>query len=163
MPRILSGIQPSGRIHLGNYCGAVRQWVDLQEQGHEQFIFVASYHALTTQRDAPAYRATIRQLATDLLAFGLDPARTALYLQHDVPEVAELAWLISCVCPMAWMEKMVGYKDKLAKGISPNVGLFNYPILQAADILTPLGYDVRPLKPGYQALVAAGFPAVVGQ
>ncbi len=147
MPRILSGIQPSGRIHLGNYCGAVRQWVDLQELGHEQFIFVASYHALTTQRDAPAYRATIRQLATDLLAFGLDPARTALYLQHDVPEVAELAWLISCVCPMAWMEKMVGYKDKLAKGISPNVGLFNYPILQAADILSvdadlvPVGRD----------------------
>lgn len=135
--RILSGIQPTGQLHLGNYCGAIRQFLDLQAEGHELYIFVASYHALTTARDPAALRAAWRQIVTDYLAFGLDPTRTTLYVQHDVPEVTELAWLISCVCPMAWMEKMVGYKDKLAKGLSANVGLFSYPILQAADILAP--------------------------
>ncbi|MCK6489149.1 MAG: tryptophan--tRNA ligase [Planctomycetes bacterium] len=135
--RILSGIQPSGQLHLGNYCGAIRQFLDLQAEGHELFVFVASYHALTTQRDPLALRAACRQIVVDYLAFGLDPARTHIYVQHDVPEVTELAWLLSCVCPTSLMDKAVSYKDKLAKGFSANVGLYTYPILQAADILAP--------------------------
>jgi len=148
MPRVLSGVQPSGQLHLGNYAGAIKQFVDLQ-QANEMFVFVASYHALTSLRDAAALRANVRQVVVDYLAFGLDPARTSIYLQQDVPEVTELAWLLSCVCPMSWMEKAVSYKDKVAKGLSANVGLFTYPILQAADILlydadrVPVGEDQR--------------------
>jgi tryptophanyl-tRNA synthetase len=137
MPRVLSGIQPSGQIHLGNYCGAIRQFLDLQAEGHELFVFVASYHALTTQRDPAALRASVHQVVVDYLAFGLDPARTNIYVQQDVPEVTELAWLLSCVCPTSLMDKAVSYKDKLAKGFAPNIGLYTYPILQAADILAP--------------------------
>ncbi len=137
MPRVLSGIQPSGSLHLGNYCGAIRQFLDLQEQGHELFVFVASYHALTTQRDPVALRASVRQIVIDYLAFGLDPAKTSIYVQHDVPEVTELAWLLACVCPTSFMDKAVSYKDKVAKGFTPNIGLYTYPILQAADILAP--------------------------
>jgi tryptophanyl-tRNA synthetase len=137
MSRVLSGIQPSGQLHLGNYCGAIRQFLDLQAAGHEMFVFVASYHALTTQRDPAALRASIRQIVLDYLAFGLDPARTAIYVQHDVPEVTELAWLLACVCPTSLMDKAVSYKDKLAKGFTANIGLYTYPILQAADILAP--------------------------
>jgi tryptophanyl-tRNA synthetase len=144
--RVLSGIQPSGQLHLGNYCGAIRQFVELQAS-HEMFVFVASFHALTSMRDAPALRANIRQVVVDYLAFGVDPARTNIYLQHDVPEVTELAWLLSCVCPEGWMDKMVSYKDKVARGLTANVGLYTYPILQAADILAvdadlvPVGKD----------------------
>jgi tryptophanyl-tRNA synthetase len=147
MPRVLSGVQPSGQLHLGNWAGAINQFVALQQQGHEMFVFVAAYHALTSLRDAAALRANARQVVVDYLAFGLDPAKTSIYLQQDVPEVTELAWLLSCVCPMSWMEKAVSYKDKVAKGISANVGLFTYPILQAADILAvdadlvPVGKD----------------------
>jgi tryptophanyl-tRNA synthetase len=147
MPRVLSGIQPSGQLHLGNYAGAIRQFLDLQAAGNEMFVFVASYHALTSTRDPAVLRGNIRQIVVDYLAFGLDPKKTAIYVQQDVPEVTELAWLLSCVCPMSWMEKAVSYKDKLAKGISANVGLFTYPILQAADILAvdadlvPVGRD----------------------
>jgi tryptophanyl-tRNA synthetase len=137
MPRVLSGIQPSGALHLGNYAGAIRQFLDLQAQGHEMFVFVASYHALTTQRDPTALRAAVRQIVVDYLAFGLDPAKTAIYVQQDVPEVTELAWLLSCVCPTSLMDKAVSYKDKLAKGFTANIGLYTYPILQAADILAP--------------------------
>jgi len=147
MPRVLSGIQPSGKMHLGNYAGAIRQFLDLQQSGAEVFIFVASYHALTSTRDPVALRENIRQVVIDYLAYGLDPARTHIYVQHDVPEVCELTWLLNCVCPMSWMEKAVSYKDKIAKGLSPSVGLFTYPILQAADILAvdaeivPVGRD----------------------
>ena len=137
MPRVLSGIQPSGSLHLGNYCGAIRQFLDLQAQGHELFVFVASYHALTTQRDPLALRANVRQIVVDYLAFGLDPAKTSIYVQQDVPEVTELAWLLACVCPTSFMDKAVSYKDKIAKGFTPNIGLYTYPILQAADILAP--------------------------
>lgn len=144
MPRVLSGIQPSGQLHLGNYCGAIRQFLDLQAQGHEMFVFVASYHALTTQRDPVALRSAIRQIVVDYLAFGLDPAKTAIYVQHDVPEVTELAWLLSCVCPTSLMDKAVSYKDKLAKGFTANIGLYTYPILQTADILAPMA-DVVPV------------------
>jgi tryptophanyl-tRNA synthetase len=144
MSRVLSGIQPSGQLHLGNYAGAIRQFLDLQAQGHELFVFVASYHALTSMRDAAALTGNIRQVVVDYLAYGLDPAKTSIYVQHDVPEVTELSWLLSCVCPMSWMEKAVSYKDKLAKGIAANVGLFTYPVLQAADILA-VDADVVPV------------------
>lgn len=144
--RILSGIQPSGQLHLGNYCGAVAQWVELQKT-QESFIFVASYHALTTVRKADELRQAVRQIAIDLIALGIDPARTCLYAQHDVPEVCELTWLLSCVCPMSLADKGVSFKDKTAKGFEANLGLYTYPILQAADILAvdsnvvPVGKD----------------------
>jgi tryptophanyl-tRNA synthetase len=147
MTRVLSGIQPTGQLHLGNYAGAIRQFLDLQAAGNEMFVFVASYHALTAARDPAALRSNIRQIVIDYLAFGLDPAKTSIYVQHDVPEVTELCWLLSCVCPMSLMEKAVSYKDKLAKGMAANVGLFTYPVLQAADILSvdaelvPVGKD----------------------
>jgi tryptophanyl-tRNA synthetase len=146
MKRVLSGIQPSGQLHLGNWAGAIRQFVELQ-QNHEMFVFVASYHALTTQRDPVAFRASQRQIVIDYLAFGLDPARTNIYLQQDVPEVTELMWLLSCICPVSMMDKAVSYKDKVAKGLTANIGLYVYPILQAADILAvdaqlvPVGKD----------------------
>jgi tryptophanyl-tRNA synthetase len=146
MPRVLSGLQPSGQLHLGNYAGAIRQFLDLQAT-HEMYVFVASFHALTTTKDASLLRARIRQVVVDYLAFGLDPGRTHIYLQHDVPEVTELAWMLSCVCPMGFMDKAVSYKDKVAKGLFANVGLYTYPILQAADILAvdadlvPVGKD----------------------
>src|SRR5262249_23689031 len=134
MPRVLSGVQPSGQLHLGNYAGAIRQFLDLQAT-HEMYIFVASFHALTTARDPAALKASARQVVIDYLAFGLDPARTHIYLQHDVPEVTELSWMIACVCPEGWMDKMVSYKDKVQRGLESNVGLYTYPILQAAAIL----------------------------
>ncbi len=98
--RVLSGIQPSGQLHLGNYAGAIRQFVEMQDH-HEMYIFVAAYHALTSTRDPEQLRHNIRQIAIDYLAFGLDPAKCHLYLQHDVPQVTELAWLLGCVCPEA--------------------------------------------------------------
>lgn len=146
--RVLSGIQPSGQLHIGNYAGAVRQFIDMQND-HEMYIFVASYHALTSTRDPEELRDNIRQVAIDYLAFGLDPAKTHLYLQQDVPQVTELAWLLGCVCPKSQMDKATTYKDKVAKNISPSIGLFTYPVLQAADILAvdpdlvPVGEDQR--------------------
>lgn len=146
MPRILSGLRPTGQLHLGNYCGAIRQFLDLQGS-NELFIFVASYHALTTHHDAAALRAAIRQVAIDHVAFGLDVDRVRLYLQHDVPEVTELAWMLACICPQHLADKGVTYKDFQAKGLAANVGIYNYPILQAADILgvdaevVPVGRD----------------------
>jgi tryptophanyl-tRNA synthetase len=144
MARVLSGIQPSGKLHLGNYAGAIRQFLELQAKGDEIFVFVASYHALTSTRDPVALRQYIRDVVIDYLAYGLDPARTRIYVQHDVPEVTELSWLLSCICPVSWMEKAVSYKDKIAKGLTPNIGLFTYPILQAADILA-VDADVVPV------------------
>ncbi len=148
MKRVLSGIQPSGQLHLGNYVGAVRQFVRMQET-HEMFIFVASYHALTSGNDPEALRQRIRQVAIDYIAFGIDPDRTHLYLQHDVPQVTELAWLLGCVCPKSMMDKATSFKDKTAKGLSASIGLYTYPVLQAADILSvdpdfvPVGEDQR--------------------
>ena len=144
--RVLSGIQPSGQLHLGNYCGAIRQFVELQSSC-EMYIFVASLHALTSSREPAALQGRIRQVVTDYLAFGLDPEATNIYLQHDLPELTELAWMLACVCPEGWMDKMVSYKDKVQHGIAANVGLYTYPILQAADILAidpdivPVGKD----------------------
>jgi tryptophanyl-tRNA synthetase len=146
--RILSGIQPSGIPHLGNYFGALRQYVTLQE-GNEPFYFIASYHALTAVQDPALLREYTVGVALDLLALGLDPKHAALFAQQDVPEVTELTWILSCVTPMGLLERAVSYKDKIAQGLSPNHGLFAYPVLQAADILiylsdlVPVGQDQK--------------------
>lgn len=148
MKRVLSGLQPSGQLHLGNYAGAIKQFIGMQDS-HEMYVFVASYHALTSSRDAEELRANIRQVVVDYLAFGLDPQKTNIYLQQDVPQVTELAWLLSCVCPKHMMDKATSFKDKTAKGLAASIGLYTYPILQAADILSvdpdlvPVGEDQR--------------------
>ncbi|MCC7146826.1 MAG: tryptophan--tRNA ligase [Phycisphaeraceae bacterium] len=148
MKRVLSGIQPSGQLHLGNYAGAIRQFIDMQVD-HEMYIFVASYHALTSVREPKVLKENIRQVVIDYLAFGLDPKKTHLYLQQDVPQVTELCWLLSCVCPKHMMDKATSFKDKVSKGLSASIGLYTYPILQAADILgvdpdfVPVGEDQR--------------------
>ncbi len=147
--RVLSGIQPSGKLHLGNFFGAIRQYLELQEVGSDVFYFVANYHALTSVQDRDAMRAYTLEVATDLLALGLDPDRVTLFLQSDVPEVCELTWLLSTVTPMSLLEKCHSYKDKLAKGIAANHGLFAYPVLMASDILiydsevVPVGQDQK--------------------
>lgn len=146
--RVLSGIQPSGALHIGNYFGAIRQYIDLQER-NETYYFVANYHALTSVRDAGRLRGYTIDVMTDLLALGLDPARATLFVQSDVPETTELAWLLTTVTPMGWLEKCVSYKDKVAQGLPAEHGLFAYPILQAADILlydadvVPVGQDQK--------------------
>jgi len=148
MKRVLSGLQPSGQLHLGNYAGAIKQFISMQDD-HEMFVFVASYHALTSSRDPAQLRKDIKQVVIDYLAFGLDPKKTNIYLQQDVPQVTELAWLLSCVCPKHMMDKATSFKDKTAKGLPASVGLYTYPILQAADILSvdpdlvPVGEDQR--------------------
>jgi tryptophanyl-tRNA synthetase len=146
--RILSGIQPSGRLHLGNYFGAIRQYISLQN-GNESFYFIASYHALTAVQDPALLREYTLGVALDFLALGLDPNDATLFAQQDVPEVTELTWILSCVTPMGMLERAVSYKDKIAQGLSPNHGLFAYPVLQAADILiylsdlVPVGQDQK--------------------
>src|SRR4051794_29203399 len=146
--RILSGIQPSGVLHIGNYFGMMRPAIALQTQG-EAFYFVANYHALTSLRDPEALRQHSRQVAVDFLACGLDPERAALFMQTDVPQVTELAWILSTVAPMGLLERAHSYKDKLARGLPAGVGLFSYPILMAADILiydsdaVPVGKDQK--------------------
>lgn len=148
MARVLSGVQASGQLHLGNYCGAIQQFVEMQHE-HELYIFIATYHALTSVRDPEALRTHTRQAAIDHIAFGLDPEVCCFYRQQDVPEVTELAWLLACHCPKSLMDKQVAYKDKVAKGLSPSIGLYTYPILQAADILSvdpdlvPVGRDQK--------------------
>jgi tryptophanyl-tRNA synthetase len=147
--RVLSGIQPSGRLHLGNWFGAIRQHVALQEAGHACFYFVANYHALTTLRDRAELEAVTLHVATAYLSLGLDPVRSVFFVQSDVPEVTELAWVLNCVCPMGMLERATSFKDKVARGMAPNVGLFDYPVLQAADIviydanLVPVGADQK--------------------
>ena len=146
--RILSGIQPSGALHIGNYFGMMRPAVALQAEG-EALYFVADYHALTSLRDPEMLRANSRRVALDFLACGLDPKRATLFRHSDVPQVTELAWILSTVAPMGLLERAHSYKDKLARGISANVGLFSYPILMAADILiyesdvVPVGKDQK--------------------
>jgi tryptophanyl-tRNA synthetase len=148
MKRVLSGLQPSGQLHLGNYVGAIQQFLKLQDS-HEMFVFVASYHALTSTRDPQQLRANIRQVVVDYLAFGLDPSRCRIYLQQDVPGVCELSWMLACVCAKGMMDKATTFKDKVAKGLPASIGLYTYPILQAADILgvdadiVPVGEDQR--------------------
>src|SRR5215467_14042265 len=146
--RILSGIQASGVLHIGNYFGMMRPAIALQSEG-EAFYFIADYHALTTVRDPKALRENSRRIALDFLACGLDPQRAALFRQSDVPQVTELAWILSTVAPMGLLERSHSYKDKLARGLLPSVGLFNYPVLMAADILiydsdiVPVGKDQK--------------------
>jgi tryptophanyl-tRNA synthetase len=146
--RILSGIQPSGVLHIGNYFGMMRQAIALQEEG-EAFYFIAEYHALTSVRDPKVLRENSRRVAVDFLACGLDPERAALFRQSDVPQVTELAWILSTVAPMGLLERAHSYKDKLARGLAPTAGLFNYPVLMAADILiydsdiVPVGKDQK--------------------
>lgn len=146
--RVLSGVQPSGQLHLGNYFGAMRQQIALQDE-HECFLFIANYHALTSVENGDVVRDNSRHVALAYLALGLDPAKATLFRQSDVPEVAELAWILSCQTPMGLLERCVSYKDKIAQGLSPNHGLFAYPVLQAADILiykshlVPVGQDQK--------------------
>jgi tryptophanyl-tRNA synthetase len=147
-PRVISGIQPSGVLHLGNYFGAIRQHIALQDRYPGQALyFVADYHALTTLRNPEALRANVFEAAVTYLALGLDPARSLLFRQSDVPEVTELAWLLATVTGMGLLERAHSYKDKIANGITPSVGLFFYPVLMAADILAydatlvPVGKD----------------------
>ena len=146
--RVLSGIQPSGPLHIGNYFGAIRQYLALQG-GNEAFYFVANYHALTSVRDAEKLRGYVDDVIVTLLALGLDPEQATLFVQSDVPETTELAWLLTTVTPMSWLEKCVSYKDKIERGLPADHGLFAYPILQAADILlydadvVPVGQDQK--------------------
>jgi len=146
--RILSGIQPSGVLHIGNYFGMMRPAIELQAEG-EAFYFIADYHALTSVRDPKVLRENSRRIALDFLACGLDPERGALFRQSDVPQVTELAWIISTVAPVGLLERAHSYKDKLARGMTSSAGLFNYPVLMAADILiydsdvVPVGKDQK--------------------
>ena len=146
--RILSGIQPTGKLHLGNYFGMMKPAIDLQSRG-EAFLFIANYHALTSVTDPDELRASTVDVALDLLACGLDPERAVLFRQSDVPEIAELTWILSTVTPMGLLERCHSYKDKIARGLSPNHGLFAYPVLMAADILAyqsdlvPVGKDQK--------------------
>ena len=148
MKRILTGIQPSGTLHIGNYFGAMRPILDRQGEG-EVFVFLADLHALTSLRDGDALRANVREATVDFLACGLDPARTVYWRQSDVPAHAELMWILSTLTPMRMLELAVSYKDKVEQGISPYAGLFTYPVLQAADILlydadvVPVGKDQK--------------------
>jgi tryptophanyl-tRNA synthetase len=144
----LSGIQPSGRLHIGNYFGAMRQHLRMQAE-HECFYFIADYHALTSNPAPQAVAEYTLAVAMDYLALGLDIEKTVFWRQSDMPEVTELTWLLSCVTPMGLLQKCVSYKDKVAQGLSPNHGLFAYPVLQAADILifqsdlVPVGADQK--------------------
>lgn len=146
--RILSGIQPSGVLHIGNYFGMMKPAIALQAEG-EALYFIADYHALTSLRDPEALRENCRRVALDFLACGLDPERATLFRHSDVPQVTELAWILSTVAPMGLLERAHSYKDKLARGLAATVGLFSYPILMAADILiydsdvVPVGKDQK--------------------
>ena len=148
MPRIISGIQSSGVLHIGNYFGMIQPAIALQAEG-EAFYFIANYHALTSVRDPNVLRENSRRVALDFLACGFDPDRGALFMQTDVPQVTELAWILSTVAPMGLLERAHSYKDKLAHGMTASAGLFTYPVLMAADILiydsdiVPVGKDQK--------------------
>lgn len=141
--RILSGVQSSGKVHVGNYFGAIKQFLDLQHRG-EALFFIANHHALTTVRSAELMRAHARDVALDYVALGLDPEVATLFKQSDIPEIPELFWYLSAITPMGLLERATSYKDKIAHGLSPEVGLFTYPVLMAADILL-YGADVVPV------------------
>ena len=146
--RSLSGIQPSGILHIGNYFGAIKQFVDFQDK-YEGFYFLANYHALTSSPDGETLKKNTINALLDYLALGLNPEKSVIFLQSDVPEHTELAWILANVTPMGLLERAHSYKDKTAKGIKPNVGLFTYPVLMAADILmyepdiVPVGKDQK--------------------
>jgi tryptophanyl-tRNA synthetase len=146
--RILSGLQPSGRLHIGNYFGMMQSAIHLQDEG-DAYYFIADYHSLTSIHDGKLLRSHTRDLAIDFLACGLDPQKCVLFRQSDVPEHTELAWVLSTVTPMGLLERCHSYKDKVSNGISPSHGLFAYPVLMAADILiydsdvVPVGRDQK--------------------
>jgi tryptophanyl-tRNA synthetase len=146
--RILTGIQPSGTLHIGNYFGAIKPAVELQERG-DAFYFIADYHSMTSLSDAKQRRENTFNVALDFLACGLDPKRSVFWRQSDLPEVCELNWILGTLTPMGLLERAHSYKDKVARGISPNFGLFAYPVLMAADILlynanlVPVGKDQK--------------------
>ena len=146
--RILSGIQPSGTLHIGNYFGMMRPCLELQHQG-EAYLFIADLHALTQLPEPKTFRERSHAVAVDFLACGLDPTKTIFFRQSDIPEVLELTWLLSCLTPVGLLERCHSFKDKIAQGIAPNHGLFSYPVLMAADILiyqsnlVPVGKDQK--------------------
>lgn len=146
--RVLSGVQPSGTLHIGNYLGAIRQFVRMQEE-HDCYYFLADLHALTTVQDGARLRALVRDLAAGYLALGIDPKRSVLYRQSDVPEITELSWYLSTVTSMGLLQRCHSFKDKVAQGVVPTHGLFSYPVLMAADILivnadrVPVGRDQK--------------------
>ncbi len=146
--RTLTGIQPSGLLHIGNYFGAMRPAIESQARG-ECFFFIADYHSMTSLLDPAERRRNTFSVALDWLACGLDPKHSVFWRQSDVPEVAELMWIIGTLTPMGLLERAHSYKDKTAKGLSPNFGLFSYPVLMAADILlfdanrVPVGRDQK--------------------
>jgi tryptophanyl-tRNA synthetase len=146
--RILTGIQPSGTLHIGNYFGAIRPAVELQDQG-DAFYFIADYHSMTSLTDPVERRKNTLDVALDFLACGLDPKRSVFWRQSDIPEVCEIMWMLGTLAPMGLLERAHSYKDKVARGISPNFGLFAYPVLMAADILlfdanlVPVGKDQK--------------------
>lgn len=145
---ILSGIQPSGKLHIGNYFGAMRQHIAMQKEG-DAFYFIANYHSLTSLNDGKQLYQNTIDVTLDYLALGLAPDKATFFAQSDVPQVTELAWILGTLCPVSLMEKGVAYKDKVASGLNANIGLFTYPILQAADILiyhsdvVPVGEDQK--------------------
>jgi tryptophanyl-tRNA synthetase len=147
MQTYLSGIQPSGLLHIGNYFGAIRQHIRLLDEPGEHFYFIADYHALTSSRDPEALREFVFETAVSYLALGLDPQKACLFRQSDVPEVTEIAWLLATVTGMGLLERAHSFKDKVTQGVKPSVGLFTYPVLMAADILAydstvvPVGKD----------------------
>jgi len=146
--RVLSGVQPSGTLHIGNYFGAIRQFIGLQDE-HECYYFLADLHALTTVQDADRMRSLVRELAAGYLALGLDPERSVIYRQSDIPEIPELSWYLSTVTSMGLLQRCHSFKDKVAQGVVPSHGLFAYPVLMAADILivrsdlVPVGKDQK--------------------
>ncbi len=146
--KVLSGIQPSGKLHIGNYFGAMKQHLELQKE-NDSLYFIANYHALTSIRDKNKLASYTLDVALDYLALGLDPKKTIFFRQSDVPEVTELAWIFSTITPMGLLQRCVAYKEKIEKGISADHGLFAYPVLQAADILiyqselVPVGKDQK--------------------
>ncbi|MHC4241344.1 MAG: tryptophan--tRNA ligase [Planctomycetota bacterium] len=146
--RVLSGIQPSGKLHIGNFFGAMRQHLQLQAE-HDSFYFIADYHALTSHPTPDEISGHTLDAAMDYIALGLDTEKTVFWRQSDIPEVTELTWLLSCITPVGLLQRCTSYKDKVAQGLSPNHGLFTYPVLQAADILiynselVPVGADQK--------------------
>lgn len=145
---IVSGAQPSGRLHVGNYCGAQRNWLALQDSGLDAYFFIADYHSITEDYDPDEKRRQVTDLALDLLALGIDPKKCTLFLQSDVPEHTELCWIFNTVTPVSFLERMTQFKDKAShQAKNVNMGLFDYPVLQAADILmykgdfVPVGVD----------------------
>jgi len=143
---LLSGIKPTGKAHIGNYFGALKQWVDLQDK-YDTHIFIPTYHALTERHNSEALKSDTENLVLDLLAIGIDPEKTTLYLQHDVPEVTELSWIFACISTMPYLMRAHAFKDAEAKNKDISVGSFNYPLLMAADIViqdgavVPVGRD----------------------